>query len=441
MGEYGAVDLVGGWDGDLDEPGVRLTQAVMFPRDTTDLPTAVPVFIGWAPGGRNDMHAIATRGAVFAQAGDWPSSLVDCLLHYFDNGGGPCWVFTGLPMPISGQETLEGLIAGWTTLIRAAASAVCAEPTITLVAMPQLVYDAQTSNRAPHDVISVLINVWQAALNACATRKELFFVLDAPADPNVAADCIQQLRDAQRLGVMGAHAALYGPHLVTDYRKEKNDGSASEDGFRVVAPCGAVLGVYGRTDSRDGVWKAPANEMLSRVIRPQVRETQARGWFTSLKAPRETETLSINLIRSFAGRGTRIWGCRTLAAVSADGDRFRYVQVRRTVSWIESNLRHICQFAVHEPNNAITWFQLRGLCNAWLRRLWLAGGLAGAEEAEAYQVLVGLNDSMTAEDVAAGFLKVKVSVALQLVAELIDVSLVLKVGELQTGNDEQEQET
>lgn len=98
------------------------------------------------------------------------------------------------------------------------------------------------------------------------------------------------------------------------------------------------------------------------------------------------------------------------------------------MSWIEANLRQICRFAVFEPNNEITWFQVQGLCRAWLRRLWLQGGLAGEDEASAFTIRVGLNDSMTEADIEAGRLRVLVKVSVLHAAEFIDVSLVLALG-------------
>ncbi|HCF3047447.1 phage tail sheath family protein [Pseudomonas aeruginosa] len=424
------------WQGasQWQEPGVRLTQQVLSggsPND--DLPSAVPVFIGWlktaGDEGATRLLSIASWDQVQAYSGTWPASLLDSVQHYFDNGGGPCWVLQGNPP--SELSSLDSLARWWEGLLKEASDLLLGEPTITLVASPQLVLEVEVVAAffdQSEKVVPMLIEAWKALLNACRAREDLFFVLDAPADPKVATACIQALRGEQALGERGEHAALYGPHLITDYRKGfAEEARVDEAGLRVVPPSGAVLGVYVRSDALSGVWKAPANEVLAHVVRPQVRETLASGWFDVAQVP-------INLIRSFAGRGTRVWGCRTLAA--SPGSAFRYVQVRRMVTWIEANLKRICRFAVFEPNHEITWFQLRGLCNAWLRRVWLEGGLAGADEASAYSVRVGLNESMTAADIEAGCLIIQVGVAVLHAAEFIEVKLVLKVGDEQaSGTD------
>lgn len=421
------------------QPDVRLTERVVHqPGSGDSVPSAIPVFIGW--------RAIASLPELKDAKADWipiaawdqrppdfdqtaEMCLRDTVRHYFDNGGGPCVVLLGAAPPGLFPEA-RGLIAWWETFVPSVIGQILQEPRVTLVAVPQLVTFSQkvmtsessqkvmTSEEAESHAETV-IGLWEVLLTACNGRSDLFFVLDAPAEPATATACIRLLRGKHGLGEAASRVALYGPHLVTDYRvSEKDRVGMYKAGFRVVPPCGAVLGAYVRTDVTEGVWCAPANAPLLHVVQPDMRETQAYGWF-------DTDQASINLIRSFAGRGTRIWGCRTLS----QGTAFRYVQVRRAVTWIEANLQQICRFAVFEPNNEITWFQIQGLCHAWLRRVWLDGGLAGADEASAFSVQVGLNESMTRDDIDAGRLKIRVGVSVLHAAEFIDVTLELTVGD------------
>lgn len=409
---------------DGEAPGIRLTQSVMPDGDAgARLSSALPAFIGGHPAITGARQAVNTTGVYFVPVATWEQwpwryrpgewCLADTVRHYFDNGGGPCFVLTA---PEETTSTDQAQWAWWDTFIGTASTLLLREPAITLVAAPQLSLlssspvgeHVEGEAEAPRQAAQALVLRWQALLQACASRPDLFFVLDAPPEPQVATACIESIRSSNALSHdVASRVALYGPHLVTDY-----------DDVGTLPPCGAVLGVYGRTDEVDGVWKAPANEILLHVIKPAVRETLAREWFAANQP-------AINLIRSFAGRGTRIWGCRTLSSAAA----FRYVQVRRTVTWIEANLKQICRFAVFEPNNEITWFQVRGLCRAWLRRVWLDGGLAGADETAAFSVRVGLNESMTAADIEAGRLVIAVGVSVLHAAEFIDVRLVLTVGD------------
>lgn len=405
------------------EPGVSLTQTII-PDDADDTQIrAVPVFIGWTSQVTDVQLVRLTAREQHPVAPDWPPVLQDTVQHYFDNGGDQAYVLTGQKPETTGLASPEDITVWWRCFLGVINGRISEEPSLTLAAVPQLVSLTETlAGRVPSAqkdtwIAQTFIELWKALLLTFATRPDVFFVLDAPTDPAVARRCIEALRGEASLGEAGQRAALYGPHLVTDYRRQSNAQSEKEGpAFCIVPPCGAVLGTYVRTDATGGVWKAPANEPLLHVVKPQHRETLTGGWFDVEKVP-------INVIRSFAGRGTRIWGCRTL--MDAAGSPFRYVQVRRAVTWFEANLKQICRFAVFEPNNDITWFQLRGLCRAWLRRIWLEGGLAGEDEASAYSVQIGLNASMTAADIAAGRLVIQVGVALLRPAEFIDVTLVL----------------
>ncbi|WP_175972399.1 phage tail sheath C-terminal domain-containing protein [Burkholderia sp. b13] len=413
------------------EPGVKLISTI-DPVDANEdvQASAVPVFIGWWPGaGQAALRLCNASMAVNVPAG----VLHDTLKQYFDNGGECAFVLSWADPEPANQASCQMWQTWWNQRLQSDLAPILSEPSITLVAVPQLVpciealpsfhHDDQTIN---DQVADALIEVWRSLLNAVhASRSDLFFVLDAPSQPGVAKHCIDTLRKKQPLGELGQHAALYGPHLMTDYRSNNKVGLKEStprpyDEYRIVPPCGAVLGVIARTDREIGVWKAPANEALSHVLQPRYPETQASGWFDVSRA-------SINLIRSFPGRGTRVWGCRTLAG-EADSP-FRYVQVRRLVTWIEANLRERCRFAVFEPNHEVTWFQLRGLCSAWLRQLWLEGGLAGADETSAYSVQVGLNETLTQADIDAGRLMIRVAVAVLHAAECIEIKLVLKLGD------------
>jgi hypothetical protein len=414
------------------EPGVKLTSTIEpMGADEEVQSSAVPVFIGWR---QEDVQAVLKPCDVSTVSKVPAGVLHDTLKQYFDNGGERAFVLSWAAPKPANKVSFQALQTWWKERLQSDLTPILSEPSITLVAVPQLVPCIEAvvpflhvDDQTTHDqVADALIGSWRSLLSAVhASRSDLFFVLDAPSQPKVAKRCIDALRDAQTLGALGQHAALYGPHLVTDYGPDNNAGlkepaSRPYDGYRIVPPCGAVLGVFARTDREIGVWKAPANEALSHVLQPQYPETQASGWFDVSRA-------SINLIRSFPGRGTRVWGCRTLSGET--GSSFRYVQVRRLVTWIEANLREQCRFAVFEPNHEVTWFQLRGLCSAWLRQLWLEGGLAGADETSAYSVHVGLNETMTQADIDAGRLVISVAVAVLHAAERIEIKLVLKLGD------------
>jgi hypothetical protein len=191
----------------------------------------------------------------------------------------------------------------------------------------------------------------------------------------------------------------------------------------VLQPCGAVLGVYASTDAQQGVWKAPANVALNGVSGPvKVITDQDQD---DLNVPKDGGGKSINAIRSFRDRGTLIWGARTLDGNSND---WRYIQVRRTIIYIEQSLKQALQPMVFEPNDAGTWMKVRSMTEAFLGNVWREGGLAGAKAGDAFVVQCGLGQSMTSEDVLNGRLVVNIALAVTRPAEFIFITLTQSIG-------------
>ena len=116
---------------------------------------------------------------------------------------------------------------------------------------------------------------------------------------------------------------------------------------------------------------------------------------------------AVNAIRELPGRGTLVWGARTLVA----DDEWQYVAVRRLFLTIEHSLDVATAFAVFEPNAAATWLRLRTEVEAYLHHLWQAGAMAGNVPDEAYFVRVGLGQTMTEADALEGRLLIEIGVA------------------------------
>jgi len=178
-------------------------------------------------------------------------------------------------------------------------------------------------------------------------------------------------------------------------------------------PSGAIAGIYASVDRDRGVWKAPANVSLSSVIGPviKINNDQQEGLNVDL-----TGGKSINAIRAFTGKGTLVWGSRTLAG---NDNEWRYVPVRRLFSMIEESCRESTAFAVFEPNDLTTWLKVKGMIESFLYGLWEQGALAGATPDAAYFVNVGLGKTMTAQDVLEGRMIVEIGVAAVRPAEFI----------------------
>ena len=177
-------------------------------------------------------------------------------------------------------------------------------------------------------------------------------------------------------------------------------------------PSGAVAGVYARVDATRNVWKAPANESVRRVLGPEVRYTKAELADLNVHPTGK----SINAIRAFPGRGTLIFGARTLAG--NDGE-YKYINVRRLLIFLEESIKKASESFVFEPNDANTWLRVRGMIENFLDLQWRAGALQGARAEEAYRVAIGLGQTMTTADVTSGRMIVEISLAPVRPAEFI----------------------
>jgi Bacteriophage tail sheath protein len=171
-------------------------------------------------------------------------------------------------------------------------------------------------------------------------------------------------------------------------------------------PSAAMAGVYTQNDMMRGVWNAPANVGLVAVNAPTIYISAAMQ--DDLNMP--IKGLAINAIRDFVGRGTLVWGARTLDGNSND---WRYIQVRRALIYIEQSVELALNKFVFEPNVAQTWVTVTSMIGSFLRGMWQAGGLMGASPAEAFTVQCSLGSTMTAQDVLAG--KMIVQIKLQMV--------------------------
>lgn len=191
----------------------------------------------------------------------------------------------------------------------------------------------------------------------------------------------------------------------------------------VLPPSAAVAGIYAQTDRDRGVWKAPANVSVSSVIGPvsKITHSEQEGLNVDPNAGK-----SINAIRAFSGKGTLVWGARTLAG---NDNEWRYVSVRRLFITIEESTQKATAFAVFEPNDATTWLKVKGMIESYLYSLWERGALAGSTPDAAYFVNVGLGKTMTSQDVLEGRMIVEIGVAAVRPAEFIILRFTHKLQE------------
>ncbi len=202
------------------------------------------------------------------------------------------------------------------------------------------------------------------------------------------------------------------PHYHADLRPDRAKTV-------MIAPSGFAAGLWARTDSRRGVWKAPAGLQASVI---GIARTIVR---IGDDEQDQLNPVGVNCLRRIIS-DTVIWGSRTLAT-KADPE-WRYVPVRRTAMMIEESIYQGIQWAVFEPNDHRLWGSLRLNIGTFMNGLFRAGAFQGEKASDAYFVRCGLNDTMTQGDIDAGQVIVIVGFAPVKPAEFVIVRLQQIVG-------------
>ncbi len=219
----------------------------------------------------------------------------------------------------------------------------------------------------------------------CENLKSRFAVLDMPKDRKKT-DELLEYRDM----FDSNYAAMYHPWVqIFDPLSKKNI---------IAPPSGSVLGIYARTDTAVGVHKAPANEVV-----------RACTGLASSYNTAEQDLLNpkgVNLIRSFPGRGIRVWGARTVTSNAT----WKYINVRRLFIFLEESIRANTNWVVFEPNTEALWGRVKRTIEMFLASVWRSGALAGTSPSEAFFVEIG-RSTMTQDDIDNGRLICVIGVA------------------------------
>ncbi|MBN3941458.1 MAG: phage tail sheath C-terminal domain-containing protein [Nostoc sp.] len=238
---------------------------------------------------------------------------------------------------------------------------------VTMIACPDLMraYQAGLLNLDQvHGIMELLISLCE---NSAPNPPNRMVVLDTPPDKMKPQQVVNWLHnDFQRRSMF---AALYYPWI-----KVPNPRKAGKP--ILIPPCGYMMGVWSRTDETRGVYKAPANETPRGVI--------GLAYDCNFREQELLNPQGINCIRTFPGRGIKIWGARTL--VEPEKTEWRYINVRRLMSYIEKSIELGTQWVVFEPNDQDLWARVRRTVSNFLERLWREGALYGATPELAYYV-------------------------------------------------------
>lgn len=460
-------------------PGVYVEEISKFPPSVAEVETAIPAFIGYTENIDYNGQPLTDRPTRISSLADFeeifggpfkesftitvtttevdtlpvaPSFLFKmhyCMRHYFDNGGGPCYIVS------VGDYTATSIDAptltdGLNALAKEDEPTLILFPDATAITDPDLFY-----------------GLYKSALMQCANLGDRFTICDIWAGDlyyrDVGDDVINRPSGAGTTGFRSGignnnlkYGAAYYPWLETIYtyaydastqavtggglaagmmlKKEivigVNDADEATSLFhtnndlyhkivkeieklKLFLPAGpAMAGVYANVDSTRGVWKAPANISLNAVRHPAVILSDADQEELNVHSTGK----SVNAIRQFAGKGSLVWGARTLAG---NDNEWRYISVRRFFNMVEESVKKSSEQFVFEPNDANTWAKIRSMIKNYLVVLWRQGALAGATPEDAFFVSVGLGETMTALDILEGRMNIEIGMAAVRPAEFI----------------------
>jgi len=278
---------------------------------------------------------------------------------------------------------------------------------------PLVIYAAD----APYAATSTLTSqIHGDAMIYAASRDDSFVIVDTPSGLSVTA------AKAQVTATMAIAAASTTGNIAAAYYPWVNipDGNKIPGAVRAQAPGAAMVGQYLATDKNRGVFKTPAG--LGNKIALAV---STEHLFTNAELD-DINTYSdpINAIRNVPGAGIVVMGGRTMD--NSPGNR--YINVRRSLTFIEKQARDLSAFAVFENNDTLLWNSLKTGIGNFLLNYWQQGGLRGNSPDQAYFVKVD-ETTTTWSDIQNGRVNIEIGVALQYPAEFV----VIRIGQL-TGN-------
>ncbi len=324
----------------LRTPGVYIEEVTRFPPSVVPVETAIPVFIGsterTGSGGLDlinrpvEIDSFLEFEQIFGQAPAVGGFAVDldpdgqvigtvadpnlgasarfrtanALRHFYDNGGGRCYVVS------IGDYAASGVASNVVAAHVAGLAAIARQDEPTLLVLPDLSGLAPAAPGGAAEIAAARASyhsVLTQALDQCATLGDRFLIAEVWGGDQAGSAAIDAFRDG--IGTRNLkYAAVYHPFIHTTLPWRWNeatitlaqvasrnaDGSLTRlgvqngrtltqalaagatsvyaavrqalDRYSVVLPPGAaVAGVYATVDRTRGVWKSPANESLASV--------------------------------------------------------------------------------------------------------------------------------------------------------------------------------
>jgi phage tail sheath protein FI len=244
-----------------------------------------------------------------------------------------------------------------------------------------------------------------ASAAAYCEKRRAFLLLDSPPDIVTPQEMAQYLNS----GALPAskNAALYYPWV--------------EVAGRLCAPSGTIAGLICRIDGIRGVWKSPAGTEAS------LTNVTALKYSLSDAEDELLNSLAVNCLRMFSGRGMVAWGARTLAGADSSASEWKSISVRRLTLFLEESIDRGVQWVAFEPNGEPLWDRIRQSVWSFLNDLFRQGAFQGVKPSDAFVVKCDATTT-TQDDVRLGIVKVLIGFAPLKPAEFVILTIEQKAG-------------
>ena len=359
-------------------PGVYIQEIETGPRPIKGVPTSTAAFLGETECGPLTPRLITSYteykrlfGGVFHPTKYMPHAING----FFENGGKRAVVCR-----VEGNGAASPSVAGCEEVLASLENPTGVDaPALRAIS---LVYAPNAS-----------ANVAKAVVAHCEKMRYRFAVIDCEQGQSAAANLNPFASIAG-----SSYGAFYYPWIVT---AEPGSGASM-----LTPPGGHVLGIYARSDTERGVFKAPSNEVVRGALDVEFHVTEAMQDVLNPKG--------VNVIRRFPGRGIRVWGARTMASNA----EWKYINARRLFVFLERSIDEGTQWAVFEPNGDRLWGRVIDTIRQFLHAQWRAGALQGQREQDAFFIRCD-RTTMTQDDIDNGRLICEIGVAAIRPAEFV----------------------
>ena len=256
--------------------------------------------------------------------------------------------------------------------------------------------------------------VYAAALDYCEKRRA-FFIIDTPVGITTVPGIKNWLASKT---LTHKNSALYFPRVQIP---NLLDGSR----LRSVGASGTVAGLYARTDSSRGVWKAPAGieASLRNVSQLEYKLTDTENGVLN--------PLGIGCLRNFPVHGSVCWGARTREGADTQASEYKYISVRRLALFLEESLFRGSKWVVFEPNDEKLWAQIRLNLGAFMNTLFRKGAFQGLTPRDAYLVKCD-SETTTPTDINMGVVNILVGFAPLKPAEFVFINIQQLAGKIES---------